>query len=191
MPHARADLSMIAAAVSFLAPSYAAQYSFAAWSSVSKVMVFRHREPLHAAPCLSRNDWTSASLIALALKNWPSEMMSPGLKSYCCVSFSWRASASCTSRRHWMTRTVPTTSATTHAAATTVTSTAATRCANPARFHQRAGLSGYLRLRGRLPGRRLRLPPDTPRPATITFALPRGLAGLRRCVVAIATPAPS
>ena len=71
-------------------------------------MDFRHRSPLQAAPCCSMMVLTCCSLNALPLKNVPSEMMLPGLKSYCVCSWLCAVSASFTCTLQPMKRTDPT-----------------------------------------------------------------------------------
>ena len=99
---------MIAAALSFGSPSYASQYSLAGCDSVLNVMDFKHFSPLHAAPCFSMMAFTCCSLNAFPLKNRPSEMMLPGLKSYCVCNCSCDATASSTCTRQPTNRTNPT-----------------------------------------------------------------------------------
>lgn len=98
---------MIAAALSFDPPSYASQYSLAGCDSVLNVMDFKHFSPLHAAPCSSMMAFTCCSLSAFPLKNRPSEMMLPGLKSYFVCNCSCEATASSTCTRQPMNRTNP------------------------------------------------------------------------------------
>ena len=99
---------MIAAALSFGSPSYASQYSLAGCDSVLNVMDFKHFSPLHAAPCFSMMAFTCCSLNAFPLKNRPSEMMLPGLKSYCVCNCFCDATASSTCTRQPTNRTNPT-----------------------------------------------------------------------------------
>lgn len=98
---------MIAAALSFGFPSYASQYSLAGCDSVLNVMDFKHFSPLHVAPCFSMMAFTCCSLNAFPLKNRPSEMMLPGLKSYFVCNCSCEATASSTCTRQPMNRTNP------------------------------------------------------------------------------------
>ena len=88
---------------------------------------------------------TCCSLNALPLKNVPSEMMLPGLKSYCDCDWLCAVSASFTCTRQPMKRTAPTMMAIAAIAATVAAATMPMRAMGFAFRHM---VRRFLRLRG-------------------------------------------
>ena len=99
---------MIAAALSFGSPSYASQYSLAGCDFGAKRHGFQAFLAAACGTLFSMMAFTCCSLNAFPLKNRPSEMMLPGLKSYCVCNCSCDATASSTCTRQPTNRTNPT-----------------------------------------------------------------------------------
>ena len=125
----------MAAALSFCPPLYAWQYSSAACDCVVNVMVFRHLSPVHVAPSWARMVCTCRSLNALPLKNAPSDMMLPGLKSYSDRISLCAAFASLTCTRQPTKRIRPAMMAIAATVATNVVAIMPMRCLRLALFH--------------------------------------------------------